>query len=35
VVHGAEGNCELFAKWIKNELGLEAIAPKAGDIVKV
>jgi len=35
VVHGAEGNCELFAKWIKNELGLEATAPKAGDIVKV
>jgi len=35
VVHGAEGNCELFAKWIKNELGLEAIAPKAGDVVKV
>jgi putative mRNA 3-end processing factor len=35
VVHGAEGNCELFAKWIRNELGLEATAPKAGDIVKV
>jgi len=35
VVHGAEGNCELFAKWVKNELGLEATAPKAGDIVEV
>ncbi|MDH5460493.1 MAG: MBL fold metallo-hydrolase [Candidatus Bathyarchaeota archaeon] len=35
VVHGAEGNCELFAKWIKNELGLEATAPKTGDVVKV
>lgn len=35
VVHGAEGNCELFAKWIRNELGLEAAAPKTGDIVKV
>ena len=35
VVHGAEGNCELLAKWTRNELGLEAIAPKAGDIVKV
>lgn len=35
VVHGAEGNCELFAKWIKNELGLEAFAPRAGDTVEV
>jgi len=35
VVHGAEGNCELFAKWIRNELGLEAVAPKAGDTFKV
>jgi len=35
VVHGAEGNCDLFAKWIKKELGLEAIAPKAGDTFKV
>jgi len=35
VVHGAEGNCELFAKWIRNELGLEATAPKAGDVAKV
>jgi putative mRNA 3-end processing factor len=35
VVHGAEGNCELFAKWIRNELGLEAVAPKAGDIVEI
>jgi putative mRNA 3-end processing factor len=35
VVHGAEGNCELFAKWIRNELGLEATAPKTGDVVKV
>jgi putative mRNA 3-end processing factor len=31
VVHGAEGNCELLAKWARNELGLEAVAPKAGD----
>jgi putative mRNA 3-end processing factor len=31
VVHGAEGNCELLAKWVRNELGLEAMAPKAGD----
>jgi putative mRNA 3-end processing factor len=35
VVHGAEGNCELLAKWAKNELGLEAVAPKTGDIVKI
>ncbi len=35
VVHGAEGNCELFAKWIRNDLGLEASAPKTGDIVKL
>ena len=35
VIHGAERNCELFAKWIKNELGLEATAPKTGDVVKV
>jgi len=35
VVHGAEGNCEKFAKWIKEEIGLEAVAPKAGDVYKV
>ncbi|MGQ9726108.1 MAG: MBL fold metallo-hydrolase [Candidatus Bathycorpusculaceae bacterium] len=35
VVHGAEGNCELFAKWIRKELGLEAIAPRAGDVFEV
>ncbi len=31
VVHGAEGNCERFAKWIRLETGLEATAPKTGD----
>jgi len=30
-VHGAEGNCERFAKWAKKEVGLKAMAPKAGD----
>lgn len=30
-VHGAEGNCERFAKWVKKNVGLNAIAPKAGD----
>jgi len=32
VVHGAEGNCEKFARWIREETGLEAIAPKTGDV---
>jgi len=31
VVHGAEGNCQKFAKWIKEETGLEARAPKTGE----
>jgi putative mRNA 3-end processing factor len=35
VVHGAERNCEYFAKWAKDEMGLEATAPKVGDTVKV
>ena len=35
VVHGAEGNCELLAKWARTELGLEATAPKTGETFKV
>ncbi len=35
VVHGAEGNCELFVKWIKKELGFKAKAPRTGDTFKV
>jgi len=35
VVHGAEGNCPRFAKWIKENTGLDAVAPKAGDIYTV
>ena len=35
VVHGAEGNCERFAKWIEKEVGLKALAPKAGDVYEV
>ncbi len=35
VMHGAEGNCELFAKWIKSEVGLDAVAPKPGDTFEV
>ena len=34
-VHGAEGNCERFAKWAKTEAGLDAIAPNAGDKLTV
>ncbi len=35
VVHGAEGNCTRFAKWIKKEAGLKALAPKSGDTFTV
>jgi putative mRNA 3-end processing factor len=35
VMHGAEGNCERFAKWIREETGHEAIAPKSGDTFTV
>ncbi len=31
-VHGAEGNCERFAKWVKKEVGFKAVAPKTGDV---
>ena len=31
VVHGAEGNCEKLATWACDELGLDAVAPKAGE----
>ena len=31
VVHGADGNCQRFAKWIGEEVGLEAKAPKTGE----
>ncbi|MEM2092564.1 MAG: MBL fold metallo-hydrolase RNA specificity domain-containing protein, partial [Candidatus Bathyarchaeia archaeon] len=30
-IHGAEGNCQKFAKWIKDEVGLEAKAPNPGE----
>jgi putative mRNA 3-end processing factor len=35
VIHGAEGNCEYLAKWTRDELGLEAIAPRTGDTFKI
>lgn len=31
VVHGADGNCRKFAKWVKEEVGFEAKAPKPGE----
>ncbi len=34
-VHGAEGNCELLAKWANTELGLEAVAPRTGETFEV
>jgi len=35
VVHGAESNCEQFSRWTNKEAGLEAVAPRAGDIVEI
>jgi len=35
VIHGAEGNCARFAKWIKEETGFDAVAPRSGDIFTV
>lgn len=30
-IHGAEGNCQRFAKWIRDNVELEAYAPNPGD----
>jgi len=35
VIHGAEGNCERLTKWIKEQTGFEAVAPRSGDIFTV
>ncbi len=35
VMHGAEENCQEFAEVIRTEVGLEAIAPKTGEIHQV
>lgn len=35
VMHGAEENCQNFAKWIEEEVGLKAIAPKSGELFKI
>ncbi|NIP67259.1 MBL fold metallo-hydrolase [Candidatus Bathyarchaeota archaeon] len=32
VVHGAEGNPQAFAQWVREEAGLDAVAPKVGDV---
>jgi predicted metal-dependent RNase len=31
IVHGDSDNCENLAKYARNNLGLDAIAPKIGD----
>lgn len=35
VIHGAEENCQVFASLLKDELGIDAVAPKPGDVFKV
>ena len=35
VVHGEEANCEMFAEWIKTEVGLKAVVPKVGEMFTV
>lgn len=35
VMHGAEGNCEYLSRWIRDEAGFEAVAPKPGDAFEV
>lgn len=35
VMHGAEGNCQRLAEAIKSEIGLEAKAPLAGEVVHI
>ncbi|MFX0202864.1 MAG: MBL fold metallo-hydrolase RNA specificity domain-containing protein, partial [Candidatus Hodarchaeota archaeon] len=34
-VHGAEGNCEILSTWIKEEVGLTAVAPKTGEVFTI
>ena len=35
VVHGEPATCEMFAEWIKTEVGLDAVAPKTGETFTV
>lgn len=34
-VHGAEGNCALLANLIKEEVGVEVVVPKAGEVYAI
>ena len=35
IMHGAEGNCSRLVEDIKKEIGVDAVAPKAGDTFQV
>jgi putative mRNA 3-end processing factor len=35
VMHGAEGNCYRLAEEIKQEIGVDAIVPQAGNIFRI
>jgi len=35
VIHGAENNCQLLAKWIEDETGLKAVVPRVGESFKI
>ena len=35
IVHGAEGNCKKLADWASKEQGLDAKAPKTGDVIEI
>lgn len=35
VIHGSSENCINLAEWIKNEIGLTAIVPSAGEVYKI
>ncbi len=35
IMHGAEGNCSRLAEEIRKEIGVEAVAPKAGEMFQV
>ena len=35
VMHGAEESCTGMIKWIKDEIGIDAVAPQAGETFKI
>jgi putative mRNA 3-end processing factor len=35
IMHGAEGNCQRLAEDIKQEVGVTAVVPKAGDMIQL